>query len=55
MEPEICMKMLRNLSKLRAKFLATTRGYSMAKNANLNDAFFEVFKQEASPVEGQSL
>ena len=56
MEPEICMKMLRDLSeKLRAKFPATTPGYSMAKNAHLDDAFSEVFKREASPVEGQSL
>ena len=56
MEPEICTKMLRNLSEnLRAKFPATTRGYSMAKNARLDDAFSEVFKLEASPVEGQSL
>jgi len=32
MEPEICTKMFKKLSeKLRAKFPATTRGYSMAK------------------------
>ena len=56
MEPEICTEMLRNLSeKLKAKFPATTHGYSMAKNARLGDAFSEVFKQEAGPVEGQSL
>ena len=34
MEPEICSKMLKNLSeKLRAKFLALTHGYSMVKFA----------------------
>jgi len=56
MEPEICTKMLKKLSeKLRAKFPATTRGYSMAKIACLDDAFSECFKVEASPVEGQSL
>ena len=39
MEPEICIKMLRNLiGELRAKFPATTRGYSMAKIAGLSDA-----------------
>ena len=27
----------------------------MAKNAHLDDAFSDVFKQEASPEEGQSL
>jgi len=56
MEPEICTKMHKKLSeKLRAKCPATTRGYSMAKIARLNDAFSECFKLEASPVEGQSL
>jgi len=56
MEPEICTKMLRNLSeKLRAKFPATTHGCSMAKIACLDDAFLEFFELEASPVEGQSL
>ena len=56
MEPEICTKMLRNLSeKLGAKFPATTRGYSMAKITRLKNAFSEVFELEASPVEGQSL
>ena len=44
MEPEICTKMLKKLSeKLRAKFLATTRGYSIVKIARLDDAFLEVF------------
>jgi len=41
--------------KLRTKFPATTRGYSMAKIACLDGAFSECFKLEASPVEGQSL
>ena len=55
MEPEMYTKMLRNLSeKLRAKFPATTRGYSMVNIARLNDAFSEVCEREASPV-GQSL
>ena len=56
MEPEICTKMLKKLSeKLRAKFPATTRGYSIVKTAHLDDAFSEFFELEASPVEGQSL
>ena len=56
MEPEICTKMLKKLSeKLRTKFPAPTRGYSMAKIACVKDAFSECFKLEASPVEGQSL
>jgi len=56
MEPEICTKMLKKLSeKLRAKFPATTRGYSIVKIARLDDAFSEFFELEASPVEGQSL
>ena len=55
-EPEICKKMLRNLSeKCRAKFPAATRGYSMAKIVHLDDAFSEVFEWEANPVVGQSL
>ena len=50
------IQMLRNWSeKLKAKFPATTRSNSMAKNARLDDAFSEVFKREASQVEGQSL
>ena len=56
---EICMEMLRNLSeKLEGKFLATThatRGYSMPKIAYVGDAFSEIFEQEATPVEGQSI
>jgi len=56
MEPEICTKMLKKLSeKLRAKYPATTRGYSMAKIARLDDAFSECFELEVGPVEGQSL
>ena len=56
MEPEICTKMLKKLSeKLRAKFPATRRGFSMVKIARLDDAFSEYFELEASPVEGQSL
>ena len=44
MEPEICTKMLKNLSeKLRAKFPASTPGCSMLKFARLEDAFCEVF------------
>ena len=39
------MKMLRNLSeKLKAKFSATTRGYSMAKNARLDDERFYLMR-----------
>ena len=46
--------MLRNLSeKLRAKFSATTLGYSMAKIARLDDTFSEVFERDASSTEGQ--
>ena len=44
-EPEICLKMLRNLSeKLRAKLPATTWGYSMVhvKFTRLNYAFSEL-------------
>ena len=55
-EPEVRLKMLKRLSeKLRAKFPATTRGYSMVKIARPDDAFSELFELEASPVEGQSL
>jgi len=44
MEPEICTKMLKNLSeKLRAKFPATTSGYSMVKITCLDDAFSSFF------------
>ena len=41
--------------KLGAKFPAISRGYSMVKFAHLDDAFLEVFKLQASPLEGQSL
>ena len=48
--------MLKKLSeKLRAKFPATTPGCSMLKIACHDAAFLEVFKPQASPVEGQSL
>ena len=48
--------MLKKLSeKLGAKFPATTPGCSMLKITRLDDAFSEVFKPQASPVEGQSL
>ena len=56
MGPKIWTKILQKLSeKLRAKFPATTRSYSMVKIARLDDAFLEVFKLQASPVKGQSL
>ena len=43
-KPEICTKMRKKLSEeLRAKFPATTRGYSMVKIASLDDTFLEVF------------
>ena len=47
MEPELCTKVLRNWSEKRivAKFLATTRGYSMEKIARLDDAFSDVFER----------
>jgi len=56
MEPGTFTKMLKKLSeKLKAKFPATTHGYSMVKFARRDDAFPEFFELEASPVEGQSL
>jgi len=56
MEPEIYMKMLRNLNeKLRAKFPVTTLGYCRLKIVRLNDAFSDFFELEVSPVESQSL
>ena len=56
MGPDICTKMLRNLSeKLGGKFPATTHGYSMVKITHLDDAFSEFFELEGHPVEGQSL
>jgi len=36
---------------MRAKYPATTGGYSMVKIASLDDAFSEFFKLEASSVE----
>ena len=50
MEPEICTKILKKLSEnLRAKFPATTRGYSMVKITRLDDAFLEDFLTESKP------
>ena len=44
MKPEICTKMLKKLSeKLRAKFSATTHGYSVVKFARVVEAFLEAF------------
>ena len=51
-EPEISTETPRNLSaKLRAKQLATTRGYSMVKFARFDDAFWEFFELEANSAE----
>ena len=36
--------------KLRAKFPAITRGYSMVKFAHLDEAFFEVFLTASKPI-----
>ena len=48
--------MLKKLSENPgAKFPATTPGCSILKIARLDDTFSEVFKPQASPVEGQSL
>ena len=56
MEPYICTKMLKKLSeKLGAKFPATTPSCSSLKIACIDEAFLQVFKPQASPVEGQSL
>jgi len=56
MQPEICTKILRNLSeKLTAKFPAITLSYSKVKIAHLDNTFSEILELEASPVEGQSL
>ena len=44
MKPEICTKMLKNLSeKLRAKFPATAHGYSMVKFALSRRGFLRSF------------
>jgi len=54
-EPEICTKMLRNLSELLgAKFPPTTLGYSMVKVPCLDDACSEILELKPSP-EGQQL
>lgn len=51
MEPEVCTKMLRNLSeKLVAKFPATTLSYPMVKVACLDDAFSEIFEHTLCTV-----
>ena len=48
-EPEICTKVLRNLSeKLGAKFPVIIHGYSIVNIACLDDAFSDVFELEAS-------
>ena len=48
------VKKLSMSEKLKAKFPATTLGYSMVKIANLDDAFSEIFELGESPI-GQSL
>ena len=54
--PEICTKMLRNLTeKLGAKLPGTTPGYSMVKFACLEDSFSEFFELEESLLAGQLL
>jgi len=56
MEPEICMKMPRNVSgKLTAKFSKTTLSYSMVKIAHLKDAFSEIFELEKGTVSRRSI
>ena len=56
MEPEICTKMLRNVSqKLTKKFHVIILSNSMVKVACGKAAFSGIFELEASPVEGQSL
>jgi len=55
-EPEICMKMLRNLiEKLGAKLPSTTLGYFMVRISHLDNAFSETLELEASPEKGQQL
>ena len=50
MEPEICTKMLKKVSKkLGPKFPANTPGCSMAKIACVDDAFLEVFLTASEP------
>jgi len=56
MEPEICQKMLRNLSeKVGAKLTATSSYYSMVKIAHLDDAFSEFFKLDFSKPSRRSI
>ena len=48
--------MLKKMSeKLGAKFPATTPSCSMVKTGRLNDSSLDIFRPQASPVEGQSL
>ena len=55
-EPEICTKMLKNLSeKLRTKFRSTTLGYSVVRISRLDNAFSEFLELQASPDEGQQM
>ena len=50
MEPEICTKMLKKLSKkLRVESQATPPGCYMVKIAHLNDTFLEVFFTASKP------
>ena len=50
------MKMRRNLSqKFPATFPGNALSYFIEKIAHVKDAFSEILKLEASPVEGQSL
>ncbi len=50
------MKMCRHLSeKFSAKFPGNALSYFIAKIARVKDAFSEILRLEASPVEGQSL
>ena len=52
MAPEICTKMLKNMSeKLRAKFTATTPNCSTGKIGHFDDSFVEVFLTASKPSE----
>ena len=59
MEPEICTQMLKKLSeKLRAKFPATTRGYSMVKlpvSMMLCQNFFTLRKPRRRSIAAENL
>ena len=47
MEPEICTKLLKKLSKKpRTKFPATAPGYSMVKIARLDEASLKFFNRK---------